>query len=324
MDLLIEGKTVTVGEDQLKTFEEPLQYGFFFLQQKGDEAELLLPTNVAAIYDAGRTETPSRAQLLFNGEVVHRTADTDRTDREEEIIRCARSLAHIYGVYPERQLRSIWNLNHPRVIDMFEIIAALDRSGDEDGFFRHGHFIVSLELEENERYCDIMERCIPEDSYAYPRQNTLDEYLDGPVMNTSERYRFLRNFLAQRMGMQAPVTGPEPTLDALMEHLAMCARCDDHLVEVLAVLNAGGVTLRSPEDETGFINLYTGWLYGMRLWTCKGNMPEELPPGKMSLHNFRLPEGVAPVSNLQIGRNDLCLCGSGKKFKKCCAREIQE
>ncbi|NLS11435.1 YchJ family protein [Vibrio sp. SM6] len=25
-----------------------------------------------------------------------------------------------------------------------------------------------------------------------------------------------------------------------------------------------------------------------------------------------------PVANLKIGRNDPCLCGSGKKFKKCC------
>ncbi|MDF4593115.1 SEC-C metal-binding domain-containing protein, partial [Vibrio parahaemolyticus] len=25
-----------------------------------------------------------------------------------------------------------------------------------------------------------------------------------------------------------------------------------------------------------------------------------------------------PVSSLKVGRNDPCICGSGKKFKKCC------
>ena len=26
------------------------------------------------------------------------------------------------------------------------------------------------------------------------------------------------------------------------------------------------------------------------------------------------------IDNNEIGRNDLCFCGSGKKYKKCCGR----
>ena len=26
------------------------------------------------------------------------------------------------------------------------------------------------------------------------------------------------------------------------------------------------------------------------------------------------------VNSIKIGRNELCLCGSGKKYKKCCGR----
>jgi hypothetical protein len=28
--------------------------------------------------------------------------------------------------------------------------------------------------------------------------------------------------------------------------------------------------------------------------------------------------------NIKTGRNDLCACGSGKKFKKCCAAKVQQ
>lgn len=28
----------------------------------------------------------------------------------------------------------------------------------------------------------------------------------------------------------------------------------------------------------------------------------------------------APSKSLKIGRNDPCICGSGKKYKKCCGR----
>ncbi|MGR5471371.1 YchJ family metal-binding protein, partial [Vibrio astriarenae] len=30
------------------------------------------------------------------------------------------------------------------------------------------------------------------------------------------------------------------------------------------------------------------------------------------------PRLSQPVSSLKVGRNDPCICGSGKKFKKCC------
>ena len=32
------------------------------------------------------------------------------------------------------------------------------------------------------------------------------------------------------------------------------------------------------------------------------------------------PRLSQPISNLKVGRNDPCICGSGKKFKKCCGK----
>jgi len=44
-------------------------------------------------------------------------------------------------------------------------------------------------------------------------------------------------------------------------------------------------------------------------WFC--NMPE----------SFRRQNQIrAGVAELKVGPNDLCPCGSGKKFKKCCRR----
>jgi len=34
--------------------------------------------------------------------------------------------------------------------------------------------------------------------------------------------------------------------------------------------------------------------------------------------------GYAETRRIKIGRNDPCPCGSGKKFKKCCIRKVQE
>lgn len=45
--------------------------------------------------------------------------------------------------------------------------------------------------------------------------------------------------------------------------------------------------------------------------------------GKPTKSQLRDVERTKPVQPKQdIGRNDLCPCGSGKKFKKCCNKSI--
>lgn len=45
-----------------------------------------------------------------------------------------------------------------------------------------------------------------------------------------------------------------------------------------------------------------------------GTFPEEEPEQDPEQD----PRLSQPVSSLKVGRNDPCICGSGKKFKKCC------
>lgn len=41
------------------------------------------------------------------------------------------------------------------------------------------------------------------------------------------------------------------------------------------------------------------------------------------LNSILLPDrAIAQINSAKIGRNDLCVCGSNKKFKKCCGRNI--
>ena len=111
-------------------------------------------------------------------------------------------------------------------------------------------------------------------------------------------------------------------LDSIMEKLAFAARCDNTLNERLVMLDGDGVKLETGEDQAKFLSLYTGFLYGQRLWATKGFKPEDMPASKMVVRNFKLPPYVNPKSEITPGRNEVCPCGSGKKFKKCCGKCI--
>ncbi|MBP6520585.1 MAG: SEC-C domain-containing protein [Shewanella sp.] len=39
--------------------------------------------------------------------------------------------------------------------------------------------------------------------------------------------------------------------------------------------------------------------------------------GQVEIKNVK---SVIPVVSNTLGRNDICLCGSGKKYKKCCLK----
>jgi len=68
-----------------------------------------------------------------------------------------------------------------------------------------------------------------------------------------------------------------------------------------------------------------------RQWVLKGHMPHELfqkekrhlkPVPDQSVVPFRSksPVNSSLANHHKVGRNDLCPCGSGKKYKKCCGR----
>ena len=61
-------------------------------------------------------------------------------------------------------------------------------------------------------------------------------------------------------------------------------------------------------DEVNFItNEVCKFANNTRQWVTKGYTQEELNP-------------TSVIKEETIGRNDLCPCGSGKKYKKCCGK----
>ncbi len=46
--------------------------------------------------------------------------------------------------------------------------------------------------------------------------------------------------------------------------------------------------------------------------------------GKIPFLKVSTEEKAKPIKTQKIGRNDPCPCGSGKKYKKCCGRDLED
>lgn len=49
--------------------------------------------------------------------------------------------------------------------------------------------------------------------------------------------------------------------------------------------------------------------------------PQQINPQQLG---FRKTRTIIRENSVKVGRNDLCPCGSGKKYKKCCGRDTNK
>ena len=322
--IIVEGGE-KLDEESYERLKVLFDRGFMFARAgSGDEAEAFVPADCAAIFDTGRMsrDKQEREQRIFDGEPVHKEADPDRTELENAVIIYAGALAHMYGIYNLRIIKDVWDMNHRKKISPEECHTLIEKAGDSDGFYRRDNYIIDITLDNPEDYCNILDRVMPADPYYNPTVNEIDQYRYGAVIEKNPHYWYLRNFIARMLGMPVPVLEEDEKLDGIMEKLAFAARCDSNLNELIDLLHENGIALDDSEDQEKFMNLYTGFLYGQRIWACKGFKPEDLSPAKMAVRNVKLPSYVNPKSEITPGRNDKCPCGSGKKYKKCCGKSI--
>ena len=257
--------------------------------------------------------------------------DTQRTETDLEIIKYAKALSNMFGVYPIVHLKEVWDFNHPRKpVAPAAIKQALDKTTrEEDGIYNEmyidGLYIISTKLPEYEDYVGVIETYEPGETYYIASKDDIDLYENGTeeaAFGTVE-YHFMRNFIAGKMGRDVPLTDSDEEVDALMKKLLRCALLDLPEYEVIADVDEAGLVLY--EEEPRFLKLYRDWVYGVRTWPCRGYKPEELRIEHIQNKNiFHIAQDEPfDYKKVKIGRNEKCPCGSGKKFKACCARVIQ-
>ena len=230
------------------------------------------------------------------------------------MIRVAGALANADGVFTMLQLKDVWDYNHQRGIAPAELQAAIDKAGDEDGFYQERGLLINVLLGNEEKYGQIISRYGIGDTYYYPSYDIIDAYDGSLCMENSAEYVYLRSYIERKCG--------EEKADGIMKSLHLMAMRDAAPNELVDSLKEQGIEFADLEELNLFFSLYTEWFYGLRIWVCKGYKPSELKEEKLAQRNFRLPAGENGRKSKKIGRNDPCPCGSGKKYKNCCMKKI--
>ena len=127
-----------------------------------------------------------------------------------------------------------------------------------------------------------------------PAAVNLRNWLDAHVPDGEDDYSFADDCVDELIDAQADSVRPTDLIDA----------ANDMDLFTLS------------EDPEGLIGRLMAFDNAMPRWDNNGWSPDALHSRITGKRIFRNPDGT----EMKVGRNDPCPCGSGKKYKKCCGR----
>ncbi len=245
-------------------------------------------------------------------------------DRKERLI-CG--LTNLYGVLSQKDLYYKYlELSGEKISkpQFYDYILLRDRL----------HFGVKTFLKRKDIY-------FASEHIVYP-QEILDQinkrkdlyqhkFTEKEVLETGIRFYIPKTQEAQSLINTLTKSGTTPYDIRVIIHSSWALIENEAPMSNILSLFSKKANVGSMDKINAFITQISEYLNSLPRWTLKGNSPKEL------FKEAHKPQNIFPQTPLNIdsitaasysvklttrvGRNDLCPCGSGKKYKKCCGRD---
>lgn len=226
--------------------------------------------------------------------------------------RYAMAMTNLYGFISNKEFVEIFDQQNAQSIDPKDLKALLSpyiAMGYPYCFWNA--YIVNADLAEND-FADLpnyIQAAAQKPRYL-PQKKQLLRYRLREYAEPIAQAVILRNFICSHLMID------QAAADQLLHQIVYCTKSQLSPQGCIALLGKCDVSL-SLEQIQLLIPFMMDLYNHTRLWIHKGYTPTEL----QKIQKKQSPALSAASSSTQkVGRNDPCPCGSGKKYKRCCAR----
>ena len=247
--------------------------------------------------------------LESNGYVAVKDFHDDLTDE-------AIAAVNLYGVISQADFVNLFNNHHDRqtqIDEMFSILVQEVRR--EIGFCFWGNYLVDDEFEEDDfkHVKDLLKERKHKPRYNPPFEEFI-KYADWDYYEFTPQMEALQHYIMEW------IDDPDDIMDLLDQIHDFCT-VEAVPGEYIDLLTEAGVVFDGADQVYRVMQLIVDVQNNTRLWRNHGHTPNEL--AKTTGHAKIIPFPSNRVSTqVKIGRNDPCPCGSGKKYKNCCGKTI--
>lgn len=242
--------------------------------------------------------------------------------RKELIASCAEASGCLYGVLSISEFIDVFNHYEDEKTNEQESVSALKRYAklkpDEVEYSLCEDFIVGPTLypsdfeDDAERLQVLRLEQKGKPRYLPPSKDEFLKFADASYLDPEKPYAdlkvyILKNKLRDKEGLDG-IDG-----DLLNLHEMIQERVDP--TELIQYFINSGYPLHDIGEINAFMQVVMTAYNNTRMFENNGFTPDEL--GK--IYASQRPKGPVIHQPKKVGRNDPCPCGSGLKFKKCCA-----
>ena len=176
-------------------------------------------------------------------------------------------------------------------------------------------YIVSAYFKTKEEYSQLLIKQKGKEYYI-PNDEDINAYAMGDVIEKNKEYETVYKCLIREIKDSAQV---EEMLQVIAGKVVME---DWGIPQIMNCLYQWQVSFERIKSAESLTRALSEWIYDVRRWSECGYSRKEM--GLPNIENDALGSALnrVAITNKKIYPNDLCPCGSGKKYKKCCGNGI--
>ena len=217
---------------------------------------------------------------------------------------------HLYGMVEIDVFKDLYEKYEGEVLDLqvyfdwFNLDAKLSRPYD----YVDGYLVAEcLYLFEMQGFNELIQNTQGK-SYYIPAKEEFLRYSDESYYEHTLHIERLKTHIKTTYKLDE-TKAEEAVFDLSLGQQITTKSGDQTLQHTLAHWNVMGISPKSMEEVNKLVGLVVKVMNTTRMWINKGFTPDEVNGVKSE-----------PVSKVKFGRNEVCPCGSGKKYKKCCGK----
>lgn len=256
--------------------------GLAFSGVKNDEAFVVMPEELKSIISAQlNKDLKSKARL------------------NEEIIKAISGIVYYYGICKIDFIKSnIKNIFGTSLDEAY--INTLIANGEELGYdyVIDGDMLYNIDVEDTEKILKLQEEC-KNDYYKFDKKSLVKAGKVDFVEDNKQGAK-LEKVLGELFVIDKNILKEE------MDGFIVAIKNEVEKSEAIDIF-LQAYEIQSEEERKIFVYELELFAKSIRKWSLKGYTEDEIEKA-----NARV------VNEVKIGRNDPCICGSGKKYKKCC------
>lgn len=249
----------------------------------------------------------------------------EQYNRASDVVRCpngraavrklldsyARAVVNLYGIISRDDFVDLFNrqnIDQTTEEEIYILLLPLVLKGGWYGFYKE--YIVHYWFFEDFDQAEYLLKHQAGKPRYIPEKTEFLEYVNEDYAD-NDHWRNVRRYMWDVFGYSKDTSEG-------YEEVRNYITYGDEIRELGSILDRYNLIFNGEEQLKEFIDRIMSAKNNTRIWENNGYTPSELFE-----INRKRDKNIVPfpkMRRLEVGRNDPCPCGSGKKYKKCCAR----